>query len=60
MLNDYLVPWEEAKLVVPVEPMPWPANRDERISVNSFGISGSNVHVSQTVNGDTILFVHLV
>ncbi|KAH8592110.1 putative polyketide synthase [Bisporella sp. PMI_857] len=39
------IPWEAAKLTVPVEPMPWPANRDERISVNSFGISGSNVHI---------------
>jgi acyl transferase domain-containing protein len=29
---------------VPLEPTPWPANRAERISVNSFGIGGSNAH----------------
>ena len=40
-----IVPWETAKLVVPTEPLPWPAGRCERISVNSFGIGGSNVHV---------------
>ncbi|KAI1379833.1 putative polyketide synthase [Hypoxylon crocopeplum] len=38
------IPWKAAKLAVPVEPMPWPENRAERISVNSFGIGGSNVH----------------
>ncbi|KNG81092.1 putative polyketide synthase [Aspergillus nomiae NRRL 13137] len=39
------IPWETAKLVVPTEPLPWPAGRCERISVNSFGIGGSNVHL---------------
>ncbi|KZL86384.1 polyketide synthase [Colletotrichum incanum] len=39
------IPWDEAKLSVPMEPTPWPENRDERISVNSFGVAGSNAHV---------------
>ncbi|KAF7176880.1 hypothetical protein CNMCM7691_004164 [Aspergillus felis] len=38
------IPWKEAKLVVPVEPCPWPKHRAERLSVNSYGIGGSNVH----------------
>ncbi|RAH44629.1 KR-domain-containing protein [Aspergillus brunneoviolaceus CBS 621.78] len=33
------IPWEEAKLVVPVKPCPWPKDRAERNSVNSFGIA---------------------
>ncbi|KAL5050934.1 hypothetical protein BDW71DRAFT_215073 [Aspergillus fruticulosus] len=39
------IPFVEGKLTVPVEPTPWPSDRAERISVNSFGIGGSNVHV---------------
>ncbi|KAK1988472.1 beta-ketoacyl synthase domain-containing protein [Colletotrichum cereale] len=39
------IPWESAKLKVPTEPLPWPADRCERVSVNSFGIGGSNAHV---------------
>lgn len=39
------IPWQEAKLKVPTEPLKWPADRQERISVNSFGIGGSNAHV---------------
>lgn len=39
------IPWKDAKLTVATEPLPWPANRQERISVNSFGIGGSNAHV---------------
>ncbi|KAE8368553.1 hypothetical protein BDV27DRAFT_153933 [Aspergillus caelatus] len=39
------IPWEKARLRVPTEPMPWPEDRLERISVNSFGIGGTNVHV---------------
>ncbi|KAK1141874.1 Mycolipanoate synthase [Aspergillus melleus] len=38
------IPWETAKLTVPVEPTPWPMDRAERISVNSYGIGGSNAH----------------
>ncbi|KAE8135902.1 hypothetical protein BDV38DRAFT_284380 [Aspergillus pseudotamarii] len=39
------IPWVKARLRVPTEPMPWPQDRLERISVNSFGIGGTNVHV---------------
>ncbi|KAF3389382.1 Compactin diketide synthase mokB [Penicillium rolfsii] len=39
------IPFEQAKLKVAVEPTPWPADRSERISINSFGIGGSNAHV---------------
>ncbi|KAI2910620.1 hypothetical protein CBS147371_8770 [Aspergillus niger] len=38
------IPFKEAKLQVPVDPTPWPAGRCERISVNSFGIGGTNAH----------------
>ena len=38
------IPFNEANLHVPIEPTPWPAGRPERISVNSFGIGGSNAH----------------
>ncbi|KAF6813125.1 polyketide synthase [Colletotrichum sojae] len=38
------IPFAENKLIVPVEPTPWPAERAERASVNSFGIGGANVH----------------
>jgi acyl transferase domain-containing protein len=33
-------------MVVPVEASPWPKGRAERMSVGSYGIGGSNVHVS--------------
>lgn len=39
------VPFEEAKLVVPSKPIPWPQDRTKRISVNSFGMGGANAHV---------------
>lgn len=39
------IPFKEAKLIVPVEPTPWPASRLERVSVNSFGVGGANAHV---------------
>lgn len=39
------IPFEQSKLVVPVEPTSWPQDRRERASINSFGIGGSNVHV---------------
>lgn len=39
------IPFDLYKLTVPLEPTPWPANRLERASVNSFGIGGSNAHV---------------
>lgn len=39
------IPFKQGKLTVPVDPVPWPQERDERASVNSFGIGGANVHV---------------
>ncbi|KAI8241966.1 hypothetical protein K4K55_011505 [Colletotrichum sp. SAR 10_96] len=38
------IPFKERKLTVPLEATPWPEERLERISVNSFGIGGSNAH----------------
>ncbi|WDK17260.1 beta-ketoacyl synthase domain-containing protein [Colletotrichum graminicola] len=43
------IPWETARLKVPTEPLPWPTDRCERVSVNGFGIGGSNAHVSVDV-----------
>lgn len=39
------IPWDECKLSVPTEPTPWPKSRGERISINSFGIGGTNAHI---------------
>ncbi|KAI1458682.1 hypothetical protein F4805DRAFT_456394 [Annulohypoxylon moriforme] len=39
------IPFKEKKLTVPTKPTPFPAHKAERISVNSFGIGGSNAHV---------------
>ncbi|KAF4592341.1 polyketide synthase [Ophiocordyceps camponoti-floridani] len=38
------IPFEEAKLRVPVETENWPEGRAERVGVNSFGIGGTNAH----------------
>ncbi|KAL1597235.1 hypothetical protein SLS60_008817 [Paraconiothyrium brasiliense] len=42
------IAFKKANLQVPVEPTPWPTDRAERVSVNSFGIGGANAHVSET------------
>jgi acyl transferase domain-containing protein len=39
------IPFQEKNLTVPVTPTPWPKDRAERVSVNSFGIGGTNAHV---------------
>lgn len=39
------VPFEQGGLRVPTEPVPWPADRHERASINSFGVGGANAHV---------------
>lgn len=39
------IPFQEANLRVPIDAIPWPTNRLERASVNSFGIGGANAHV---------------
>jgi acyl transferase domain-containing protein len=48
------IPFDDAQLVVPLEPVQWPAGRPERISINSFGITGANAHAiieSAAANG---------
>jgi acyl transferase domain-containing protein len=35
----------DLNLVVPTEPEPWPVGVRERMSINSFGLGGSNVHI---------------
>ncbi|KAI0377169.1 polyketide synthase [Hypomontagnella monticulosa] len=39
------IPFAEKRLTVPLRPTPFPNDRAERISVNSFAIGGSNAHV---------------
>ncbi|CAJ2503554.1 Uu.00g109480.m01.CDS01 [Anthostomella pinea] len=39
------IPFEQAGLRVPIENTPWPEDRRERVSINSFGIGGANAHV---------------
>ncbi|KAM5472255.1 hypothetical protein MauCBS54593_002846 [Microsporum audouinii] len=39
-----LSPSIDANLIVSTEPTPWPEDRDERVSVSSFGLGGSNAH----------------
>ncbi|KAF4438150.1 putative polyketide synthase [Fusarium austroafricanum] len=39
------IPFEEHKLKVPQTPLPWPTDREERVSLNSFGVGGANAHV---------------
>ncbi|GLA78477.1 type I Iterative Polyketide synthase (PKS) [Aspergillus tubingensis] len=39
------IPFDEAGLTVPVDILPWPADRKERVSVNCFGVGGTNAHV---------------
>ncbi|EEQ34967.1 Fum1p [Microsporum canis CBS 113480] len=48
------IPFENAKLQVPVEPTPWPLDRSERVSINCFGIGGTNVH---TILDSTLSFL---
>ncbi|KAF7520840.1 hypothetical protein PCG10_008766 [Penicillium crustosum] len=38
------IPFEKGGLQVPTEPIPWPRDREKRVSVNCFGIGGSNAH----------------
>lgn len=42
--NSIIVPWERG-LHVPVDATPFPQDRAERISINAFGLGGSNAHV---------------
>lgn len=37
------IPWESAHLSVPTEALQWPGSRRERVSINSFGVGGTNV-----------------
>lgn len=38
------IPFESARLNVATEPTSWPNGRLERVSVNSFGVGGTNAH----------------
>ncbi|KAL2441685.1 Highly reducing polyketide synthase gloL [Exophiala dermatitidis] len=38
------IPFEAARLIVPLQPTPWPEGRPKRVSINSFGITGANAH----------------
>ncbi|KAF1830190.1 hypothetical protein BDW02DRAFT_633855 [Decorospora gaudefroyi] len=38
------IPWESGKLAITETPLSWPEGRLERVSVNSFGLGGSNAH----------------
>ena len=39
------IDFEKHQLEVPGKLLPWPRDRDLRVSINSFGIGGSNAHV---------------
>ncbi|KIX08676.1 uncharacterized protein Z518_03333 [Rhinocladiella mackenziei CBS 650.93] len=39
------IPFEHVKLKVPQTPLPWPKDREQRVSINSFGVGGANAHV---------------
>jgi len=39
------IPFESAKLKLPLEPTPWPSSKAERAGVSAFGIGGVNAHV---------------
>jgi acyl transferase domain-containing protein len=39
------IPWDEGKLKVPTEAIPWPKDRKERVGINAFGIGGANAHI---------------
>ncbi|RDA91558.1 hypothetical protein CP533_4349 [Ophiocordyceps camponoti-saundersi (nom. inval.)] len=39
------IPFEKSNLHVPVETEDWPEDRAERISINGFGVGGTNAHV---------------
>ncbi|KAE8401952.1 putative polyketide synthase [Aspergillus pseudonomiae] len=39
------ISFKDSGLIVPVEPMNWPAGRRRRVSVNAFGIGGTDAHV---------------
>lgn len=45
ILTNSLVPFDSARLQVPLEPTTWPHDRSERVSINCFGVGGTNVHV---------------
>ncbi|KAI2915447.1 hypothetical protein CBS147371_5732 [Aspergillus niger] len=38
------IPFQEANMEVPIDPMTWPSGKPLRVSVNSFGIGGANAH----------------
>ncbi|KAI1328458.1 acyl transferase domain-containing protein [Xylariaceae sp. FL0255] len=39
------IPFQQGKLTVPTDPTPWPQDKLERVSINCFGVGGTNCHV---------------
>ncbi|KAJ3494818.1 hypothetical protein NLG97_g3829 [Lecanicillium saksenae] len=39
------IPFAKYNMIVPVDTLPWPEGRKQRVSVNNFGIGGVNSHV---------------
>uniref|UniRef100_A0A0D2YHU0 Uncharacterized protein n=1 Tax=Fusarium oxysporum (strain Fo5176) TaxID=660025 RepID=A0A0D2YHU0_FUSOF len=48
------IPFAKYNLTVPLKPTPFPTDRNQRISINSFGIGGSNAHPRRSVATVTI------
>ncbi|KAF4818956.1 Fumagillin dodecapentaenoate synthase [Colletotrichum siamense] len=38
------IPWADGRIKVPTESQPFPSDRRKRVSVNAFGIGGTNAH----------------
>ncbi|KAF3001768.1 t1pks [Curvularia kusanoi] len=39
------IPFEDWNITVPTGPIPWPAARTQRMSINGFGMGGTNGHI---------------
>jgi acyl transferase domain-containing protein len=39
------IPFQAKKITIPLRATPWPEDRAQRVSINSFGIGGTNAHV---------------
>lgn len=50
--GDLAIPFGVVNLIVPMEPPPWPEDRDD-VSVNCFGIGCSNAHAQKVIIEDS-------